>query len=119
MIGLLTLCAYLIGHFGFHNGADGTTMAFLTLSMAEIFHSYNMRSERGSLFSVKTHNLYLFGAMALAFVMTIAVIYIPFLAKAFGFTPVSLAEYGIALALAFAVLPIVEGVKWLRRRAER
>ena len=91
-------------------------MAFLTLSMAEIFHSYNMRSERGSLFSVKTHNLFLFGAMALAFVLTLGVIYIPFFANAFNFTPVSLAEYAIALGLALSVLPIVELVKLIRRR---
>ena len=119
MIGLLTLAAYLIGHFLHPDGGDGTTMAFLTLSMAEIFHSYNMRSERGSLFSVKSHNLLLFGAMALAFVLTIGVIYIPFFANAFGFTPVSLAEYAIALGLAFAVLPIVELVKWIRRRINK
>ena len=119
MIGLLTLAAYLIGHFLHPDGGDGMTMAFLTLSMAEIFHSYNMRSERGSLFSVKTHNLFLFGAMALAFVLTIGVIYIPFLANAFGFTPVSFAEYATALGLAFAVLPIVELVKWIRRRIQK
>ena len=115
-IGLLTLAAYLIGHYLHPTGGDGTTMAFLTLSMAEIFHSYNMRSERGSIFSVKTHNKLLFGAMALAFVLTLGVIYIPFLADAFSFTPVSLGEYAIALGLAFSVLPVVELVKLVRRR---
>ena len=119
LIGLLTLAAYLIGHFAFHDGADGTTMAFLTLSMAEIFHSYNMRSESGSILSVKTHNLYLFGAMVLAFVLTVGAIYVPFLASAFGFTPVSLEEYAIALALAISVLPIVELVKFIRRRIKK
>ena len=116
LIGLLTLAAYLIGHFLHPEGGDGTTMAFLTLSMAEIFHSYNMRSERGSLFSVKTHNIYLFGAMALAFLLTLGVIYIPFFQAAFNFTPVSFAEYAIALGLALSVLPIVELVKLIRRK---
>ena len=116
LIGLLTLAAYLIGHFLHPDGGDGTTMAFLTLSMAEIFHSYNMRSERGSLFSVKTHNVFLFGAMALAFVLTLGVIYIPFFQNAFNFTPVSFGEYAIALGLAFSVLPIVELVKLVRRK---
>ena len=119
LIGLLTLGAYLIGHFLHPAGGDGTTMAFLTLSMAEIFHSYNMRSERGSIFSVKTHNLFLFGAMALAFVLTIGVIYIPFFANAFDFTPVSFGEYAIALGLAFSVLPIVELVKLIRRKISK
>ncbi len=115
-IGLLTLAAYLIGHFAFHDDNDGMTMAFLTLSMAEIFHSYNMRSERGSIFSVKSHNIYLFGAMALAFILTLGVIYIPFFQEAFKFSPVSFVEYAIALGLAFTVLPVVEIVKLIRRK---
>ena len=119
LIGLLTLAAYLVGHYLHPAGGDGTTMAFLTLSMAEIFHSYNMRSERGSIFSVKTHNIFLFGAMALAFVLTLSVIYIPFFANAFNFTPVSLGEYAIALGLAFSVLPIVELVKLVRRKISK
>ena len=119
LIGLLVLAAYLIGHLLVPDGGDGMTMAFLTLSMAEIFHSYNMRSERGSLFSVKTHNVYLFGAMALAFLLTLAVIYIPPLANAFNFTPVPFSEYAIALGLALLVLPVVELVKWIRRRINK
>ena len=78
-----------------------------------------MRSERGSIFSVKTHNIFLFGAMALAFVLTIGVIYIPFFANAFDFTPVSFGEYAIALGLAFSVLPIVELVKLIRRKISK
>ncbi len=116
LIGILTLSAYLIGHFLHPDGGDGTTMAFLTLSMAEIFHSYNMRSERGSILSVKSHNLYLFGAMVLAFILTLSVIYIPFFQTAFNFTPVSFGEYAIALGLALSVLPIVELVKLVRRK---
>ena len=115
LIGLLTLGAYLIGHFLYSDG-DGMTMAFLTLSMAEIFHSYNMRSERGSLFSLRSHNVYLFGAMALAFILTLGVIYIPLFANAFKFEPVDIWEYLIALGLALSVLPIVELVKLVRRK---
>ena len=123
MVSILTLTAFLIGHAmdpdvvtGSLNSNHGMTMAFLTLSMAEIFHSYNMRSERGSLFSVKTHNLFLFGAMALAFVLTLGVIYIPFFQNALGFSHVSFGEYAIALGLAFTVLPVVELVKLVRRK---
>ncbi len=131
LIGLLVLAAYLIGHF-LHPGvaadaanalevanSNGMTMAFLTLSMAEIFHSYNMRSERGSLFSVKGHNPYLFGAMAVALLLTVAVIYIPPLQTAFGFAHISFVEYAIAMGLAFSVLPIVELVKLVRRKLNK
>ena len=43
-------------------------------------------------------------------------IYIPFLARAFDFAAVSALEYVIALALAFAVIPIVEIVKLIQRK---
>jgi len=52
MVTVLTLGAYFIGHYmesgvwEITNSADGMTMAFLTMSMAEIFHSFNMRSQR-------------------------------------------------------------------------
>ena len=49
---------------------EGVTMAFITLSMVEIFHSFNMRSRRASIFSMKTQNKWLWGAAALAVVLT-------------------------------------------------
>jgi Ca2+-transporting ATPase len=49
--------------------------------------------------------------------LTTAVLEIPFLASAFGFTPVALAEYGIAILLAILVIPIVEVVKFFQRKA--
>lgn len=47
---------------------------------------------------------------------TTVVIYVPFLANAFGFEHISLAEYAVALALAFTVIPIVEVVKLVQRK---
>ncbi|MFR6425335.1 MAG: cation transporting ATPase C-terminal domain-containing protein [Oscillospiraceae bacterium] len=46
-------------------------------------------------------------------------IYVPFLANAFDFTPISAAEYAVAMGLAFLVLPIVEGVKCAQRAAAK
>jgi len=122
MVAMLTLAAYFIGE-RIENGAwrivnsdDGMTMAFLTMSMAEIFHSYNMRSRYRSIFSVKHHNFYLFGSIILSFILTAAVIYIPFLRDAFGFTVISFTEYLIAIALSSLVIPIVELVKLIQRK---
>ena len=122
MVTVLTLGAYFIGHYmesgvwEITNSADGMTMAFLTMSMAEIFHSFNMRSQRGSVFSMKSHNKFLWGAMIVSLLLTVAVIYLPGISDAFGFEHISLAEYAVALALAFAVIPIVELVKLVQRR---
>ncbi len=117
MVTCITLAAYFIGHYiesgrwEIANSADGMTMAFLTLSMAEIFHSYNMRSIHKSIFRIKGQNKFLLLAMVASFVCTTAVIYIPFLANAFGFEHISLIEYTISIVLALLVFPIVEIVK--------
>ncbi len=129
MISVLTLAAYFIGHLmessvatfwdGFSTSGDGMTMAFLTMSMAEIFHSYNMRSERGSIFSLRNHNKYLFGAMLFSFAMTAMVIYVPFLKNAFGFESISFVEYLTAIGLALLTIPTVEIVKLCQRARAR
>lgn len=125
MVTALTLAAYFIGHFiesgrwEIAQSADGMTMAFLTMSMAEIFHSFNMRSQRKSVFSLPTQNKVLWGAMLGSLVLTTMVLYVPFLADAFGFTHINLMEYGVALALAFLVIPIVETIKFFQRKAEK
>ena len=121
VVTILVLISYLLGHYyesgvwEFVNSKDGTTMAFLTLSMVEIFHSMNMRSRRGSIFRMHTHNGFLYGAMAVSFLLTSAVIEIPVLARAFSFTPIALPEYLTALGLAILIIPIMEAVKWLKR----
>ncbi len=122
LVSILTVTAYLIGHYlqfnswGFGQSDHGVTMAFLTMSMAEIFHSMNMRSQRGSIFKMNSHNWYLWGAMLLALILTTCVIEIPFLANMFKFVPIDFTEYGIALALAFSIIPIVEIVKFVQRK---
>ena len=124
LIAAITMVSYILGHC-IEAGAwemprgvspDGMTMAFLTMSMCEIFHSFNLRSQRKSVFSLHTHNLVLWGAMLGSLVLTTAVLEIPLVARMFGFTPVSLPEYLLALALAALVIPIVEGIKALQRR---
>lgn len=125
LVSIVTLAAYFIGHFmeagvwEITNSPDGITMAFLTMSMAEIFHSYNMRSRTGSIFTLKHHNFYIFGAMVASLLLTSAVIYIPFLSNAFQFEHISLEEYVVSLALAFSVIPIVEIVKAIQRAAAK
>ena len=121
IVTVLVMISFIIGEFiesgrwAFVNSHDGTTMAFLTLSMVEIFHSLNMRSRRGSIFSLKTHNGFLYGAMIVSLILTTLVIEVPFLAAAFDFTPISLMEYAIALGLAVLIIPIMEAVKAVQR----
>lgn len=122
---LLVLIAYFVGEYietgQWHIVAsdDGITMAFLTMSMCEIFHSFNMRSRRQSIFTLSRQNLWLWGSAAMALLLTSVVIEIPALAALFEFTPISLKEYGIAMGLAILIIPIVEIVKAFQRAAAR
>ena len=125
MVAVLTLAAYFIGHFiesgrwELSNSPDGMTMAFLTMSMAEIFHSFNMRSRRESLFRLGSMNMILNLAGIASLALTTLIIYVPFLARAFEFEHISLQEYAVALILAVLVIPIVELVKLIQRRVRR
>lgn len=112
VIGLLTLWSFFVGNAQTHT--IGMTMAFLTLSMCEIFHSLNMRSRDKSIFALKTHNKFLYGAIILSFILTIAVIYIPGLNSAFQMTALSAANILKALSIAIIIIPIVEIAKFIK-----
>ena len=131
LVTVITIVAYLIGaSFEFGAGwfdalraagesGHGMTMAFLTMSMCEIFHSFNLRSQRKSIFSLKTQNKVLWAAMLGSLLLTTLVIEVPFIASAFGFTTIGLAEYGLAMGLAFLVIPIGEIVKLIQRKVSK
>ena len=127
LVTALTILSYWMGNF-FETGVfslpagvseHGMTMAFLTMSMCEIFHSFNLRSQRNSVFSLHGQNPVLWAAMIGSLILTTAVLEVPFLANAFGFTPVGAAEYGVALCLAVLVILVVEAVKFFQRRRRR
>ncbi|MBQ8146575.1 MAG: calcium-translocating P-type ATPase, PMCA-type [Clostridia bacterium] len=129
LVTVITLISYYIGRYvlaDLHHAeaiAQGTysaemlgsSMAFLTLSMAEIFHAFNMRSLNNSIFTMKKQNIWLWGAAALSLILTTVVVEVDFLANAFELAHLDLMEYGIAMALAFLVIPIVEIVKLIQR----
>lgn len=128
---ILTVAAFYIGefietgHLVFTNIADsedGMTMAFFTMAMCEVFHSFNMRSQRGSAVAMVFkghHNIALYGAMVGSFILTTAVVEIPFLANMFEFTQLSALEYAIALGLSISIIPIVEIIKAIQRAAAK
>ncbi len=127
LVTIITIAAYLVGasiEFGAGwfdtlraagESGHGMTMAFLAMSMCEIFHSFNLRSQRKSVFSLHTHNKILWAAMLGSLLLTTLVIEVPFIANAFGFTTIGLLEYGIAIGLAILVIPVVELVKLIQR----
>ena len=96
------------------------TMAFLTLSFAEIFHSFNMRSQKKSLFQLDHGNKMLtLAALGSAF-LTLIVVFVPFVStELFGFVYLDWWLYLVAVFLAFLVIPVVEIVKFVERKADK
>lgn len=125
VITILTMAAYFLGHYmeagvwEITESPDGMTMAFLTLSMVEIFHSFNMRSRRHSIFALPRQNKYLVWSFIASLVCTTVVIYVPALREAFEFEHISLMEYGAALFLSVMIIPIMEIEKAIERAIEK
>ena len=129
LVTIITMASYVVGRFwlaeAYHHEAIalglysaealGTSMAFLTLSLCEICHAFNMRSLHGSVFTMKTQNWWLWGAALLSLILTTAVIEIPFLANAFELAHLDFMEYGIAFGLAILIIPMVEITKIFSR----
>ena len=117
LVTVLVLVSYFLGT-NMGGASHGTTMAFLTMSMAEIFHSFNMRSQRQSIFKLGSQNKFLLLAGIGSFLATTVVCEIPFLADAFGFAHVGLDEYILAIALGVVVIPVVEAIKFVQRKID-
>jgi Ca2+-transporting ATPase len=125
LVTVITIASYFIGHyfetgnFEITNSVHGTTMAFLTLAMCEVFHSFNMRSLHGSIFAIKGQNLWLWGAGTLSLALTSLVVLVEPVANLFGMVAIGWQEYLVAMGLGLLIIPIVEIVKLVSRLTER
>lgn len=122
LITILILTAYFLGHymetgvFEVTESKHGITMAFLTMSMCEIFHSFNMRSRVNSIFTIKNQNKWLWLSAGVALLLTTVVISVEPIANLFEFTEISIREYSAAMVLAFMIIPLVEIAKFIKRK---
>ena len=125
IIAVLTVTSYFCGvwfetgRWAIIQSSEGMTMAFLTLSMTEIFHSFNMRSLRHSLFSIPKQNKWLWGTLLFSMVITALVVFVPFLRKVFSFSPVTLTAYLVSMGIAFCIIPLVELIKLIERASQK
>lgn len=121
VVAALVMCAYLLGSY-WEKGAftldttpTGITMAFVTMSMTEICHSFNLRSQRGSVFSMKKLNKFMVFAAILALALTTFVCETPGVNTVFALKSLEIWQYGIALCISISIIPIVEIVKAIQR----
>ena len=107
MIGMLTLVAFSFGN-KYYGLEVGRTMAFLSIGLLELIHSFNIKSEQ-SIFKVGIfENKFLIGSFILGvFVQTIVVI-IPTLADIFKLVPLNQTQWIITLMISILPIPIME-----------
>jgi len=115
MIGVLSLIAFSIGNNKFGDLAIGRTMAFAVLSLSQLVHSFNMRSE-DSLFKIGIFsNIYLVGAFLVCGLLQVMVISIPALASIFKVVPLDMSQWSVVAMLSILPLIIVEAQKWAEK----
>jgi potassium/sodium efflux P-type ATPase len=107
------------GLFGVVVGSDGLTSArtaaFTTLVMAQLFNTFNARSDTESIWGQLTVNRWLLIAIALSLGLQFMVIYLPVLNEAFDTVPLGLTDWLVATALASSVVWVAEVRKAILR----
>ena len=117
VIAALTLVSYIIG--AQTSPEAGTTMAFITLSVCEMLHSWNMRSLKKSIFAMHSHNKLLAGSILVSFVLIVPILLVPALRDIFSLELLSGMQYLYAFLIAAAIVPVVEVVKAIQQAVSR
>ncbi len=118
-IGLLTLASYLIGDLVFKSVSVGQTMAFLTLSSLQLFHAFNVKSDK-SIFRKETFNNKMLNvAFIIGMSLQFMVIYTPGVNDVFKLEALSSIPLLISMALALSIVVIMEVYKLLSRRVKK
>ena len=96
------------------------TMAFVTLSMAELFRAYTVRSERASIFTIGIFsNKYMQYAVGISITLLLLVCAVPFLQPIFNTHFLSLREWALVVGLALMPAVAEEVTKFFLRRSEK
>ena len=118
MIGILTLLAFSIGNKWF--GLEvGRTMAFISLGILELVHSFNVKSEKSIFKTGVFENKFLIGSFILGSFVQVIVVLIPQLAEIFKLVPLTGLQWCITLIISILPVPIMEVQKFFDRRVKK
>ena len=107
MIGILTLFAFSLGN-KLYGLEVGRTMAFISLSMLELIHSFNVRSEESLIKAGLFKNKYLIGAFLIGTILQVGVVIIPKIAGIFDVVPLNSKQWIYTAVISILPLAIVE-----------
>jgi len=120
----VSLLAFGLGMHGHGTEGDGlrkaTTMAFMTLALAQVFHAFSARSQKRSVFTSRLFtNVWLWAAVAICLILQAAAVYVPLLQQVLHTVPPSASDWGMIAACSLAPVAVVEMVKAMQRIAVR
>ena len=118
MIGLLTLLAFSLGNKYF-SVEVGRTMAFVSIGLLELIHSFNIKSEKSILKTGIMENKFLIGSFVLGILVQTIVVLIPQLAEIFKLVPLTSAQWIITLIISILPIPIIEIQKFFDRKIKK
>ncbi|MDM8212277.1 cation-translocating P-type ATPase [Enterococcus hirae] len=99
---------------------DALTMCFATLGLMQLFHAFNVKSVHQSLFKVGPFKNKAFNwAILASFTLLAVVILVPGLNTLFRVSNLDFYQWGIVLGASFAIIPVVEIVKFVQRKMGR
>ena len=119
VIGMMTMIGFLTGYH--QNGALlGSTYAFGTLCLARLFHGFNCKSDHPVIFTKRFfNNKWLQGAFVLGAVLITVVLTVPGFHLLFKVETLDLMQLGCVYLYAFASLPIIQLLKWIRMKLRK
>ncbi len=121
LLGTITLFAFAIGMRWYGIEGDGlreaTTMAFMTLAFAQVFHAFNARSQSHSIFTRRLFtNGWLWAAVGTCLALQFAAVYVPILQQVLQTVPPSASDWGVIVACSLLPIAVVELVKFVSSR---
>ncbi|MCI8654874.1 MAG: calcium-translocating P-type ATPase, PMCA-type [Clostridia bacterium] len=107
MLGLLTLIAFSIGN-KYYSVEVGRTMAFISIGILELVHSFNIKTEKSIFSKALLENKFLIGSFALGVLLQVLVAIIPSIATIFKLVPLNSTQWLITAIISILPLPIME-----------
>lgn len=116
----VTLTTFWLGMHWYGTSPEGlrraTTMAFMTLALSQVFHAFNSRSQRRSIFTSRLFtNGWLWAAVGICLILQVAAVYLPPLQIALRTVPLKASEWGVIGVCSLMPVAVVEIVKWFQR----
>ena len=119
----LVMLSFSLGHYVLPDRAIpavGMTMAFVSLCLIQLFHSFNLKKRESSIFHKDIFkNVWLDISFVVGVALMLLVALVPPIAEVFGIAPLNAAEWGIAIGCAVLIVPLVEAQKIIEEIAER